>query len=288
VLVQAVAYDLNNNRGEVSFTVTALGGAGLPPGSAPAPDEYYLEGQTFGRSLDLLFSRSPAPRPPGGRASRPRFSGPSIRSAPPDATAIVLIEASARGGATGLNIYAADATGGPYVRVGQVTSKLYDDYLYYPDDYYYPFYDTSSRIVPGSSRYYRLAYFNAAGEGPPTGVLTVPILPTCTLTLTSPIDGAVITDLTPTLAWSATLIPSATRWHTVEVWKTSTGVLAYSWEDPTGNALSITCGSPLERGVLYEWNVYSWYLAGSGSIWSSSYPTAGDASTNGSFYFTIR
>jgi hypothetical protein len=297
VRIQAVAYDLNNNRGEVNLRVNAEGSGGSTPGGAPEVREYYLEAMTFGQSLNLLLSKDTSGTEakgslPGGFArSTPGLhdlspsSRDGIRAAPVGSTAVVLVEASARAGTTGMNVYTS-TNGSSYSLRARVTHKETDDNDYYPDSEYYAWVDTSSSLTPGNATYYKLAYFNASGEGGRTPRLALRILPTYTLTLTSPQENAVITDTAPTLQWSATTINSAYRWDEAVVWEASTGDEVYSHEDYDYAAVRTPI---LDVGVLYEWNVYSLYIVwgANDSIVSVSYPTTSGSSNNGSWCFTI-
>lgn len=273
VVVEAVAYDSNNNRTVVRVPVLADGGSSTAP--VLAPDVFTVVGVTYGESQRLYALD-------GGR---PLAAAPGTTSWV-DATVEQRLSFY-----DGVRMYRATNSSGPWMLVDQTATVVAGDFSLS---------DTAPGLFQGDTYYYEFAFFDEDGEGPRSNHVSLTLLPAYDLHLQSPGDDASIADSTPTLTWEVTgpaMPPGAVRRDTVLVTRptTPTVVLVEDLVDAT----SFTMPNPLGSGVLYEWNVTSFTLLDGSSpgAFSVSLPTSDSFSlylggianfaSNGGFQFTV-
>jgi len=268
VVIEAVAYDNNNNRTALRVPVFANGANGDPPFGAPTESRVSaLTAITYGESLHLF-------------------------TAEPDTSSFVVAEiVQPYSYYDGVRMYRGDTDTGPWVLVDQTHVVA---------DGNFTVSDAGTELTQGSTYYYQFAYFDEDGEGPRSSAYEVTILPPYDLVLSTPTDDAVIADATPQLSWDVTGDPmpaGASRTDYVVLSRPVDGALVLA--ESVNDATTYTVPSALSAGVLYEWNIDSrTILDNPGPGVSVSYPTTlqfssykgGSASfsSNGSFQFTVQ
>lgn len=288
--IKIVAYDNNNNRCELNVPVTVGARAGSPPNHAPSNtySDYEINAITSGRSFSIFNSEPLIIQTDNGERLIKSDSPYSIMSAEPDSTVMVDFLVDAYTDTKGINVYRSSVTGGPYTLAGGTTSVINVSWRPYSC---YNFVDASAELVPGSTYYYRLTYFNGYGESAMSTERSVRILPKYNLNLASPANYATTTDETPTLSWTSGAIAGATRTDTLYVWDALTADLAYTYTFSSGETSRTT--SALPSGKVYEWNVVSQYYYSNYYhdsycyVYSRSLPGTGNFATNGAYYFTV-
>lgn len=284
IVINVVAYDINNNRCEWNIPVIVGPSSGTVP--ATAPSSYYIQASTFGNTLGIfkqehesLFDLR------AGLSAYEKILLDTTYAAADDSTVLVFLRGRRpASGTTGMNVYRADSQTGTYARVGSTTYYAVNT----DDGYnYYQFYDTSSHLTPNQSYWYKLAYFNRYGEGPQMTAVEVQILDKYNLDLVSPGNNSSVSDTTPTFTWTADSVTSATRYDTI-ILKEVNGA-SYSWiSEDLEDSFSTTCSVPLKSNTQYEWTISSICLYSvNSSVISISFPSQNDYATNGAFYFTV-
>lgn len=158
----------------------------------------------------------------------------------------------------------------------------------FEDSYHYVCYDMGSAVVPGATLQYRLGYFNDSGDGPSSATISIPVLPSYSLNLSAPSQGALLTDTTPTFAWSATAVAGADRYDLIRVYDQSTGTAQFYSSYFMTNLSSVTPTTPLPVSANYYWTIQSFaYVETSTHVWSYSYPSANGTANNGTFTFGL-
>lgn len=271
VVIEAVAYDTNNNRSALRTTVSTPGDTFSPPAYTVDSRLVSLVGVTYGQDQ-------------------------SIFAADPDTTSFVSALIESVPGTYGIRMYRATNSGGPWTLIAQTYQLVTDG-----TDTFFEIEDTSPDLLQGTTYYYEFAFFDKDGEGPRSTAYSLTLLPSYDVTLVSPQDDGVITDSTPELVWSVDgSLPAGTvRTDIVYIARATSGTaeVVLVEEDPTSTSVTLT--DPLGSGLLYEWNVISSArLDGShANVYSLSYPTTprfngylgglGSHASNGSFQFTI-
>lgn len=275
--VKVVAYDINNNRCELNLPVKFSGSLGQVPSVAPTNDDYYIEADTYNKSLDIMRSLLAPPPSSSGKSLAPSLLLP-------DTTILVNFEVAKY--YHGVAIYKSATEDGDFTLIGQTS----DD-----QSGAYKFIDYAPTLEPGTTVYYKLAYFNQYGTGPQTEVIPVYILPKYSLSLVSPANHSFVTGSTATLSWTCNPYLTDKGVHRTD-W-----IMMYNTLDATlviytfavdQNNLTI---SDLFYNNQYEWNVRSVYefinSKGNTNVVSHSYPSgqgAYDMSSNGGFYFIAK
>ncbi|MBN1699939.1 MAG: carboxypeptidase regulatory-like domain-containing protein [Spirochaetales bacterium] len=273
VVLKAVAYDTNNNRAEINIPLSITTNNGVVPEMSPYEDFYNITATTYGKSM--VITRSPGLSAIIGGAAYPATRAPEDTS--------IIVEFSVQKYYHGIVIYKSAAEEGPYALAGQTT---------YTDSFFYKFADYSPALMPDMTVYYKLAYFNQYGMGPPTDAISVRILPAYHISLAGPPNNAIITEITPTLTWeSEPVIEGARRTDWIVVTNVlDATIVAYSFID---DGLEYTLPA-LQYNNKYEWDVRSLYEYNNAppraNVLSRSFPGGKgftDLSLNGSFYFTV-
>ena len=148
-------------------------------------------------------------------------------------------------------------------------------------------YDTSSKLTPDITYYYKVSSYNEAGEGPDSEVYSVQPLSKLSVSLISPAQNATDVSLTPTLSWSCS---GATGYDDRAFELTVIGVndSGYSWEDYiTSNTSEVYGGASLVAGKTYEWDiVYAEAYRDSDGPDNVAVSVAINGSNNGAYTFT--
>jgi hypothetical protein len=156
----------------------------------------------------------------------------------------------------------------------------------------YKFVDYAPSLEPGTTVYYKLAYFNQYGAGPQTEAIPVRILPRYSLSLTTPANNSVVAGNKATLSWTCTPeLPDVQRTDWVLMYNTLDATLVIYTFVVNKSEYTI---SDLFYNNRYEWNIRSVYeyinSTANANVISRSYPGGRgvyDLASNGSFYFTV-
>ena len=183
----------------------------------------------------------------------------------------------------GIVVYKSHTGEGPYYLIGQTS---------YFESYNYKFIDYSPDLEPGTTVFYKLAYFNTYGSGPQTDPISVRLLPKYNLSLVSPPNNSIVTGTTVTLSWTCDpFIDNVQRTD----WIIASNILdativAYTFK-PDTTEYTLT---DLLYNNSYEWDIRSYYeyvnSVGIANVLSRSFPRGNgshDFSLNGSFIFTV-
>jgi hypothetical protein len=292
LVFRIVAYDNNNNRSEIVVPVTIVGGATAAPVGDPLSGAA-ITAYTFGTSARMLQRLSSerelglgVERIEGARACD------AASSAQEDSTVYVYFDVPSVSGAGGIKIYSSDSSSGPWSVAGSSDLGYTDG----NELFHFSFYDISTDLTPGTTEYYKVAYYDGSAESTPSAVVPVPILGKYSLNLASPADDAAIASTTPTFAWTSQGVVSsaATRYDEVEVDRETSGSGSAAWDSGVlADQSSATCAVALAVGARYRWNVWSYYRYVAGVVTSYSYPQSGetssywDSANNGWFYFGV-
>ncbi len=271
--VKVVAYDNNNNRCEIDIPVIIASSTGKKPSVVPAENDYSVTATTYGDDMNIYRSATTLP-------SVERTVYPDTRS---QSDTTIMVDFVVSKFYNGMAVFKSASEGGPYELCGQTTYTLSGDFL---------FRDYSPTLNPGTTVWYKLAYYNQYGIGPQTGGIGVWIQPRYHLYLQSPPNNSIVAEIAPTLRWSCEWLdpagePSGERINWIVVTNViDASIVTYILEfDETEYALPA-----LLRNNKYEWDVNSIYEYRYGRVISRSFPKGQgmyDKSMNGSFYFTI-
>ena len=184
-------------------------------------------------------------------------------------------------------VYRAPSASGPW-------TKIFDGLPKYQSEGEFACYDTSSKLTPDITYYYKVSSYNEAGEGPPSEVYSVQPLSKLSVSLTSPAQNATINTLTPTLNWN---VSGAVGNDAITYYMTMIGVADsyYSWgPDIYGPGHEIDDAPPVVYdGPALAWDkVYEWDVVEADAYRYSPGPdnvavsVATNGSNNGAFTFT--
>jgi len=295
------AYDMNNNRSEVTIDINPPQSSVIPPSLSPEnPRAYsYTVGETIQAYSDRVTELKSQGKLPTDldpyTISLPDGEKVELRALPSHASCYAIFNWDAVSGAEGYRIYRSTTSSGPYIFVGDTLGGSYTQFID----------GDSATITPGATLYYRVAAYNSGGEGPQSSAPPVTVLSVFRVNLSQPSDNTVVSTTSPDLSWSISgnNIGQLRRYR-VLLWKytgssSPVSVLSIDNTDPTMNQTSISAGT-LEGSTVYQWDVYS-FAAGSysstyGRYMAYSYPTYASyytdhglrcyASNNGMFIFT--
>ncbi len=278
-----VAYDVNNNRSEMTIPLTISQGSGSAPVVGPvyvlassltfAEDAHEMAAQKAKMYKKLKINKDPYLIEYG----KGRFF--DIRVAPPNSTIVGAIEWEPVSGAKGYSVYRKESTGSVFQLVGDITGG----------DYYY-FYDFDPQLTPGKTYQYSVSAFNEYGEGPNVDSEEITILGKFEVYLESPSDKQQNVSTSPNFTWSTSQLVGEVQQYYVGVLGINDDYFAFEQQVENTNS---TSGALLENNKVYEWDIY-YAMAGSnydsyfGFYRAQSFPNLSRTSSNGSFIFTTQ
>ena len=293
------AYDMNNNRSEITINIKGTSFPIEVPSSAPSDLRAYS--YTVGETLQVYSARVERLKEEGNISpdfdpyiiKLPDGETGDLRNVPPESSCYTVVRWTAVDGAEGYKIYRATDASGPYTFIAH--SLLGSWTTYYDSE--------PSYVSPGQTLYYRVSPYNSAGEGPASTSPPVTVLDVFRINLSQPAHNSVTSTRSPVLSWTISGNDIGTyRKYGAVIWNYTGGssalsVIPLSSNSPLSNQTSVNAGS-LAGGTVYEWNVYGVAMGSYSNFGylSYSYPTFDDrytvdtipcySSNNGRFMFT--
>lgn len=306
--IGVVAYDINGNRTETGFNVTLNNAV---TGTLPMATIGYADAKTFGKSLKLFALQQSNTAQTQGKYQSPsqivlpaRHGMPSqivsIMTAPANSSIFTSVYATAAASATqpvtGFKLYGSNTAGGPFNLIATKTAYSLNAsgtaYATSIDDF-------DPNLQVGVPKYYRVAAYNSAGEGPQSAVISATPLPPFRVNLASPANNASGVVTVPTFAWTPNSAVGQFQDYFLTVWGKNDPAPVWSWVF-VGNATSAAYNfdglasiPTLKNLTVYQWNIdfaEGYNLDANGNFTAESF--CGDytyqGAANGAFYFTTQ